>query len=92
MCLRVDMSGDVCVPGDSDRSHGNPAVHLQGLLQPGGAGSVQQHHQLLRLRLVQCLGPGTACLQLRGTTPFQIEYDEVSTGWEMLASASAGQW
>lgn len=45
--LRVPPAGDVSVPGDRGGRHRHPAVLLQGLLQPGGPGTLQQKHQLL---------------------------------------------
>lgn len=45
LCVRP--AGDVRVPGDGGGRHGHPAVLLQGLLQPGGPGTVQQKHQRL---------------------------------------------
>lgn len=56
--LPVNLAGDVGVAGDSHRSHRHLPVHVQGLLQPGCPGTLQQQHQLLWLRLVQRFRPG----------------------------------
>lgn len=45
--FRVPPAGDVSVPGDRGGRRRHPAVLLQGLLQPGCPGTVQQKHQLL---------------------------------------------
>lgn len=45
--LSVNLAGDVGVAGDSHRRHRHLPVHVQGLLQPGGPGTLQQQHQLL---------------------------------------------
>lgn len=52
--------GHVRVPGDGHRGRGDSALHVQGLLQPGGGVLVPAGQtQSLQLQLVQRLRPGT---------------------------------
>lgn len=53
--------GYISVSSDGHRSRGHSALHVQGLLQPGGGGPVATGQtQSLQLRLVQRLRSGTA--------------------------------
>lgn len=52
--------GYVGLPGDGHRSRGDSALHVQGLLQPGGGVSLTTRQtQSLQLQLVQCFRSGT---------------------------------
>lgn len=52
--------GYVGVPGDGHRSRGDSALHVQGLLQPGGGVPLTARQtQSLQLQLVQCFWSGT---------------------------------
>lgn len=53
-------AGNVGMPGYGHRSHGDSALHVQGLLQPGGGVPLSTGQaQSLQLQLVQRFWSGT---------------------------------
>ncbi|XP_069543606.1 uncharacterized protein [Brachyistius frenatus] len=73
--------GHVGVSGGSDRRGGGAAVRVPGLLQPGGA-RPRRHpdRRLLRLRLVQRVGPGGPALVARRRRLRGVRGDSVRVG------------
>ncbi|XP_069543611.1 uncharacterized protein [Brachyistius frenatus] len=75
------VKGHVGVSGGSDRRGGGAAVRVPGLLQPGGA-RPRRHpdRRLLRLRLVQRVGPGGPALVARRRRLRGVRGDSVRVG------------